>query len=385
MKNIVILGSSGSIGLQTIDIVKRYPERFNIVGLSVHRNTDVLEQQIAELKPKAVVVADEERAKSLKGKDLGGIEVMAGIAGLEALAAYPGVDIVLNALVGSVGLRPTIEALRAGKVLALANKESMVAGGAIVDRIREEMDAVILPVDSEHNALFQCIVGESVEEIDKLILTASGGPFRGRTREELGKVTVEEALDHPRWVMGPKITIDSATLMNKGLEVIEAHWLFRIPYERIEVVIHPQSIIHSMVEYKDGSIKAHLGRTDMRIPIQYTLSYPERLPSPVPSLSFTDVAQLTFEAPDYENFPCLKYAFEAAAAGGTYPTALNAANEEAVDAFLDKRIGYLDIPRVIREVLDRHVSGDDSDLGIILEVEEWARRTAGEVIESLKR
>ncbi|HCG98836.1 MAG: 1-deoxy-D-xylulose-5-phosphate reductoisomerase [Candidatus Aquicultor primus] len=385
MKNIVILGSSGSIGLQTIDIVKRYPEHFNVVGLSVHRNTDVLEAQIGEFRPKVVVVADEESAKSLKGKDLGDVEVMAGIAGLEELAAYPGADIVLNALVGSVGLRPTIATLKAGKVLALANKESMVAGGAIVNRTREETDAVILPVDSEHNALFQCIVGESEDEIEKLILTASGGPFRGRTREELGKVTVEEALAHPRWVMGPKITIDSATLMNKGLEVIEAHWLFRIPYERIEVVVHPQSIIHSMVEYTDGSIKAHLGRTDMRIPIQYTLSYPERLPSPVPPLSFIDVAQLTFEAPDYENFPCLKFAFEAAKAGGTYPAALNAANEEAVDAFLNKRIGYLDIPRVIRGVLDCHESGNDADLGIILEVEEWARRTAGGVIESLER
>lgn len=384
MKNIVILGSSGSIGAQTIDVVKRFPERFNVIGLSAHRNIDILEAQIEAVRPEVVVLGDDEGARALKAKGVTGVEILTGITGLEALAAHESADIVLNALVGSVGLRPTLAALKAGTTLALANKESMVAGGAIVNRVRDETGAVVLPVDSEHNALFQCIIGEREDEIDKLIITASGGPFRGMTSEKLEAVTVEQALDHPRWVMGPKITIDSSTLMNKGLEVIEAHWLFRIPYEKIEVLVHPQSIVHSMVEYIDGSIKAHLGRTDMRIPIQYALSYPERLASPVPPLNFVEVGALTFEAPDYDNFPCLTYALEAGAAGGTYTTVLNAANEEAVDAFLVKRIGYTDIPRTIREVLDRHDGSDGTDLGIVLEAEAWARETAREVIAGLE-
>ncbi len=382
MKNIVILGSSGSIGLQAIDVIKRYPNLFNVIGLAVNKSTDILEKQIKELNPQSVVVVDEEAAKTLK--DNNGVEILTGIDGLEQLAAHHEADIVLNALVGSVGLRPTLSALRAGKTLALANKESMVAGGAIVNRVRTESGATILPVDSEHNAIFQCLLGEREDEIKRLIITASGGPFRGRTFDELESVTVEQALAHPRWTMGPKITIDSATLMNKGLEVIEARWLFDIPYEKIDVVVHPQSIIHSMVEFEDGSIKAHLGQTDMRIPIQYALSYPDRLPSPLESLDLVEVGQLTFEKPDTDNFPCLSYAFEAIKLGKTYPAVLNAANEEAVAAFLDGQIRFTDIPRTIRGVMDKHNAADETDMGILLEVEQWARAEANRAIRSMR-
>lgn len=386
MKNIVILGSSGSIGLQTIDVVKRYPELFNVVGLAVNKSIDALEQQIKELRPKAVVVVDAEKAQELSRRIAGTSnipELLTSIEGLEQLAAHPEADLVLNALVGSVGLRPTLAALRAGKTLALANKESMVAGGAIVAKVREETGAEILPVDSEHNAIFQCMVGERKREIKRLIVTASGGPFRGRTFSELESVTVEEALKHPRWTMGPKITIDSATLMNKGLEVIEAHWLFDLPYEQIDVIVHPQSIIHSMVEFEDGSIKAHLGQTDMRIPIQYTLSYPDRLPAPLPSLDFVEVGKLTFEKPDMRNFPCLAYAYEAIRLGKTYPAVLNAANEQAVAAFLSKKIRFTDIPNIIKQVIERHEPGDETDLGIVLETEHRAREYADRLITSL--
>jgi len=386
LKNIVILGSSGSIGLQTIDVVKRYPELFNVVGLAVNKSIDALEQQIKELRPKAVVVVDAEKAQELSRRIAGTSnipELLTSIEGLEQLAAHPEADLVLNALVGSVGLRPTLAALRAGKTLALANKESMVAGGAIVAKVREETGAEILPVDSEHNAIFQCMVGERKREIKRLIVTASGGPFRGRTFSELESVAVEEALKHPRWTMGPKITIDSATLMNKGLEVIEAHWLFDLPYEQIDVIVHPQSIIHSMVEFEDGSIKAHLGQTDMRIPIQYTLSYPDRLPAPLPSLDFVEVGKLTFEKPDVRNFPCLAYAYEAIRLGKTYPAVLNATNEQAVAAFLSKKIRFTDIPNIIKQVIERHEPGDETDLGIVLETEHRAREYADRLITSL--
>ncbi|MCL6472116.1 MAG: 1-deoxy-D-xylulose-5-phosphate reductoisomerase [Firmicutes bacterium] len=383
MKNIVILGSSGSIGRQTIDVVARYPDMFDVIGLAVHSNIEILEAQIQKVKPRVIVVVDEHSAKAFKSKLKKGIKLLTGVEGLEQLASYSDADVVLNALVGSVGLKPTLAALRAGKTLALANKESMVAGGAIVKKAKEESGAEILPVDSEHNAIFQCMIGERKSEIKRLIITASGGPFRGYSKEDLESVTVEQALAHPRWTMGPKITIDSATLMNKGLEVIEAYWLFDIPYDRIDVLVHPQSIIHSMVEFKDGSIKAHLGQTDMRIPIQYALSYPERLDSPLPPLDFLEVEKLTFEKPDKDSFPCLKYAFEVIDMGRTYPAVLNAANEEAVAAFLSGEISFIDIPKVIRRVIDKHVPGDETDLGILLEVEDWAREKAREIIKEL--
>jgi 1-deoxy-D-xylulose-5-phosphate reductoisomerase len=383
LKNITILGSSGSIGTQTVEIVSKYPDRFKVIGLAVNSSIELLEKQIALLQPKAVAIADMEAAKRIDKELLAGIGVYVGPEGVEALASHPEADIVLNAMVGSVGLKSTLAALKNGKTLALANKESMVAGGAIVNAILRQTGATILPVDSEHNAIFQCLVGEDQDEIKRLIITASGGPFRGKTIEELGSVTKEQALAHPRWTMGPKITIDSATLMNKGLEVIEARWLFDIGYEKIDVVVHPQSIIHSMVEYEDGSIKAHLGQTDMRIPIQYALSYPERLPSPVPMLDFVELGKLTFEKPDMVNFPCLAYAYESIKLGGTYPAALNAANEEAVAAFLESRLSFTGIANVVGKVLETHKPGDENDLDEVFLAENDARNKAREMINAV--
>lgn len=383
MKNITILGSSGSIGTQTVEIVSKYPDRFKVIGLAVNSSIELLKKQIALLQPKAVAIADMEAAKRIDKELLAGIDVYVGPEGVEALASHPEADIVLNAMVGSVGLKSTLAALKNGKTLALANKESMVAGGAIVNAILRQTGATILPVDSEHNAIFQCLVGEDQDEIKRLIITASGGPFRGKTIEELGSVTKEQALAHPRWTMGPKITIDSATLMNKGLEVIEARWLFDIGYEKIDVVVHPQSIIHSMVEYDDGSIKAHLGQTDMRIPIQYALSYPERLPSPVPMLDFVELGKLSFEKPDMVNFPCLAYAYESIKLGRTYPAALNAANEEAVAAFLGNRLSFTGIANVVGKVLETHKPGDENDLDEVFLAENDARNKAREMINAV--
>lgn len=377
------MGSTGSIGTQTVDVVKRHPERFNVIGLAAHRNIETLAQQIEEVKPQVVVVTDKDKALELASQGIKNVEIAAGLEGLEELAAHPGADLVLNALVGSVGLKSTLAALRSGKTLALANKESMVAGGAIVNRVREETGAEILPVDSEHNAIFQCMIGELKDEVKRIIITASGGPFRGKAFEELKAVTVAQALAHPRWTMGPKITIDSATLMNKGLEVIEARWLFDMPYEKLDVVVHPQSIIHSMVEFEDGSIKAHLGQTDMRIPIQYAISYPERLQSPLPSLDFAELRMLTFEEPDVKNFRCLQYAYDAIKLGRTYPAVLNAANEEAVEAFLNGAIAFTDIPRIIHSVMDMHNGADETDLGILLEAEAKARSDARLIIKAI--
>jgi 1-deoxy-D-xylulose-5-phosphate reductoisomerase len=382
LKNITILGSSGSIGTQTVEIVSKYPDRFNVIGLAVNSSVELLEKQIALLKPKAVAIADVEAARKIDKELLIGMDVHIGPAGVEELASNPEADIVLNAMVGSVGLRSTLAALKNGKILALANKESMVAGGAIVNAILHQTGSKILPVDSEHNAIFQCLVGENQDEIKRLIITASGGPFRGKTLDELGNVTREQALAHPRWTMGPKITIDSATLMNKGLEVIEARWLFDIGYEKIDVVVHPQSIIHSMVEYEDGSIKAHLGQTDMRIPIQYALSYPERLPSPVPMLDFVELGKLTFEKPDMKNFPCLAYAYESIRLGKTYPAALNAANEEAVAAFLENRLSFTGIANIVGKVLETHQPGDENDLDEVFTAENDARSKARELIKT---
>jgi 1-deoxy-D-xylulose-5-phosphate reductoisomerase len=381
MKKIVILGSTGSIGQQTIEIVQRFPEKFRVIGISGRRRVDLLLAQARELAVKIVALSDKELASSLTGVKA---EVVVGEEALCHLASLPEVDIVVNALVGSVGLKPTLAALKAGKTVALANKETMVTGGELVVAELERAGAKIIPIDSEHSAIFQCLRGESTREITKLIITGSGGPFRGRGFSDLSTVTVSEALAHPKWKMGPKITIDSATLMNKGLEVIEAHFLFSVSYERIKVVIHPESIVHSLVEFRDGSIKAQLGPTDMRLPIQYALSYPERFESPVKRLDLVELGQLTFEEPDFKNFPCLKYALEAAQAGGTYRVALNAANEEAVAAFLANDIHFTDIPRIIGAVLDQHDGKPLINLGILSEVEKWARGKAKELIKKTK-
>ncbi len=360
MEKIVILGSTGSIGRQALEVIDAYPGEYKVVGLSAFSNKALLKEQAAALSgnPKTALASD------------------GGMAGILELCRLEEADTVINALVGSAGLRPTLETLKAGKRLLLANKESLVAGGQLVTEEKEKSGREIVPIDSEHQAIFQCLLGENHREVKKIIITASGGPFRGRTRAQLLNVTVEDALAHPRWTMGPKITIDSATLMNKGLEVIEAHWLFGLPYEHIDVVVHPQSIVHSMVEFVDGSVKAQLGPTDMRIPIQYALTYPARRTAPAGFIDLIHLGKLTFEAADRKTFPCLDYAYEAGRLGGTYPAAVNAANEEAVAAFLKADIGLSDIPAVIEEILESHTGQAADSIEAIENAEKSARSDA---------
>lgn len=382
MKNIVVLGSTGSIGKQTVEVIKAHPLEFRAVGLSGRSNFELLAEQAKELKPAAVAMSNPAAARQLAIalKDTL-FRVLEGMAGLEELIALSEVHLVVNALVGSAGLLPTLRAIGAGRDLALANKESLVAGGEIVMPLLREKEATLIPIDSEHSALFQCLQGEEPSSVRRIILTGSGGPFRGKKKRDLKKVTVEEALAHPRWKMGRKVTIDSATLMNKGLEVIEAHHLFGLSYDQIEVVIHPQSIVHSLIEFHDGSLKAHLGFTDMRIPIQYALSYPSRFPSSLVGLDLVELGSLTFESPDQETFPCLSLAFEAGRKGGSYPAVLNAANEEAVAAFLSREIGFLQIPQIIEEVLSRYSPfPGELDFALLQEVESWARGEARSLI-----
>ena len=392
MKKIVILGSTGSIGTQTVEIVKKYPERFEVVALSAHKNIPLLRRQIEELGATRVVLTDLEAAQILSQDLRSSVSVMAGVKNLEQLAALPEADIVVNALVGSVGLDSTLAALKNGKTLALANKESLVAGGELVkESLKNQGEKEktskkkgnIIPVDSEHNAIFQCLVGESSEQINRVLLTGSGGPFRKKKIDEFAEITVSQALAHPRWKMGKKVSIDSATLMNKGLEVIEAHFLFGVGYDRIEVLIHPQSIIHSMVEFKDGSVKAQLAPTDMRLPIQYALAYPERLGPVLSGLDFYEMRELNFEKPDQKKFPCLRLALEAAKEGKTYPAVLNTANELAVEAFLNQKISFLSIPKLIEVVLSDHTPVRVRELKNVKEAERWARLKTGELIEKL--
>jgi len=380
MKELIILGSTGSIGRQTLDVVRKHQDVFKIIGLSAHQNVDLLAEQINEFKPKAVAVSDCKYVQKLRDLLKKDVDILDGKDALTELVLFDA-GLVLNALVGSAGLESTIAVIETGKTLALANKESMVVGGEIINRLLSKNGGVIIPVDSEHSAIYQCLLGEKTQETNKVILTASGGPFRGRRSSELRRVTVEEALAHPKWNMGKKISIDSATLMNKGLEIIEAHYLFDLSYDDIEVVIHPQSIIHSMVEFIDGSIKAHMGPTDMKIPIQYALSYPERLPSPIPMLNLLTVGELTFEEPDSVNFPCLKCAVQAGKKGKTYPAVLNAANEEAVAAFLNGQIAFLAIPEVVDKVLSKHKPVEPVELSVLKEAESWARNQASEIIK----
>ncbi len=385
MKNISILGSTGSIGKQTLEVVSQNPDKFKVIALSTHKNIELLISQIKQFKPKFIGVVDLEAAQKIRDIIPEKISLVVGLQGLVELSSLKENDVVVNALVGSIGLDATIAALESGKVLALANKESLVVGGEIVIKVARAKNAQIIPIDSEHNAIFQCLIGERKEDISRLIITGSGGPFRGKKNNELKRVTVEEALAHPRWRMGKKISIDSATLMNKGLEVIEAHFLFDIDYDKIAVLIHPQSIIHSMVEFKDGSIKAHLGQTDMRIPIQYALSYPERLPSPLPPLDFIEIANLTFEKPDLETFPCLKYALQAGKEGKTYPAVLNASNEEAVAALLNNQINFTDISKIVEKILNAHTPLEVENIVTLKEAENWARNKAKEIIKTISK
>ncbi|MCL2757426.1 MAG: 1-deoxy-D-xylulose-5-phosphate reductoisomerase [Coriobacteriia bacterium] len=385
--NIAILGSTGSIGKQALDVVARFPEQLRVVALAANTSVEALASQARDFNVKRLAVGDSSAHEALIACDLpAGAHASYGLGALEELAALDEVDVVLNALVGAKGLRISHTALTHNKRLALANKESLVVGGDLLmplARCASRPDALI-PVDSEHSALFQCLLGENTSEVARLWITASGGPFYGRSRSELETITREQALAHPTWRMGPKITIDSATLMNKGLEVIEAHHLFAMPYEQISVVVHPQSRIHSMIAYRDGSIKAHLGVTDMRIPIQYAFSYPARWQAPVSELSLTEMRDLTFGAPDLETFGCLALALEAGRTGGTAPAALNAANEVAVATFLNGRCGFLDIQRCVEAVLSRCDAASVQSIEHLEEVDGWARSESRAAIEKIK-
>lgn len=370
MKNIMVLGSTGSIGTQTLDVVRRNAD-MNIVSLAAGENIDLLEQQIIEFEPEMVCVYQEDKALALK-KRLGGrkTEVLTGMDGMIACATASSGDIVVASVVGMIGIRPVIEAIKAKKDIAFANKETLVTAGHIIMPLVRELGVNLLPVDSEHAAVFQCLNGERHDDIRKIILTASGGPFRGKSLKDLENVSVQDALNHPNWSMGKKITVDSSTMVNKGLEVIEARWLFDMPFEQIEVVIQPQSIIHSMVEFADGAVMAQLGTPDMRLPIQYALCYPERRERIGEPLDFTKLAGITFEQPDLGTFRGLALAYEAGKTGGSMPTVYNAANERAVSLFLQQKISYLTMADMIEDAMDAHKLKVNPDFDEILEIEQ---------------
>jgi 1-deoxy-D-xylulose-5-phosphate reductoisomerase len=377
-QNIAVLGSTGSIGVQTLDVARNLCIR--VVALAAHSNTDLLEKQAREFRPRLVSVGDAVCAAELKHRlaDLG-IEVLGGTDGIRAAAGIEGADTVVIAIVGIAGLLPTIEAIRRGRKVALANKETLVTAGHIVMEEAAKHGVTIFPIDSEHSAIYQCLAGNRRQDAERLLLTASGGPFRGKKYHELTEVTAAQALAHPNWNMGSKITIDSATLMNKGLEVIEARWLFGFTPDRIKVLIHPQSIVHSMVEYRDGSVMAQLGKPDMRIPIQLALTWPERCSNDFPKLDMTKCGPLTFEDPDTETFRCLRLAYDALETGGTMPAVLNGANEAAVKLFLEGKIGFCDIPRSIEEAMMKHEVNTSPGLDDIIEADRWAKRLVGEM------
>jgi 1-deoxy-D-xylulose-5-phosphate reductoisomerase len=379
MKRLAILGSTGSVGVNTLEIVGRFREEFEILALAAGTNLTLLREQISVFKPRLVSVLDREHAHAVKQR---GLEVVYGEEGLIQAATFPGVDLVVSAVVGSIGIRPLLAAIEAGRNVALANKEAMVTAGEIIVKKASEKGTAILPVDSEHSAIFQALGGRmGGAGIKRLILTASGGPFYNMPAEAFKKVTPREALAHPVWRMGPKISVDSATLMNKGLEVIEAHWFFRVPAERIEVVIHPQGVVHSLVEYCDSSFIAQLSIPDMRIPIAYALSYPRRLAMDLPVLNLHELNHLTFDPPDMEKFPCLKLAYEALQTGGTMPTVLNAANEKAVEAFLQGRIGFDQIPHVVASTMRGHKPVPLRDVETVLEADQRAKLKAADFIK----
>lgn len=374
MKNIVILGATGSIGTNTLDITQRFPERYKVIGLTAKSNDAKLEDLIKRVQPKVVALQDENAAHALsKRLPKSGPEVLSGQAGIVEVARLSDAALVISAIVGSAGLLPTLSAIRAKKTIAVANKEPLVMAGEIIQREAKENGVTILPIDSEHSAIFQALNGERHQDIQKIILTASGGPLLGLSVEEKTNISQKKALAHPNWKMGPKISIDSATLMNKGLEVIEAKWLFNMPPEKIEVVIHPQSIIHSMVEFVDRSVVAQLGLPDMRTPISYVLNYPERSPLDLPSLDLAALGTLTFEVPDTKAFPLLETAYEVLRRGDTFPSVLNAANEEAVQAFLEKKINFGTINKVIEKTLETHTPTSAKTLEHVIEAEAWAR------------
>lgn len=379
MKRITILGSTGSIGTNSLEVIRRFPDQFQATYLSANSNVEMLAEQAKTFRPKGVVIMDEKKESQLKSllKDEP-IEVMSGEEGLCEISRRSDVDYVIGSVVGFAGLKPTVEAIKAGKDVGLANKETLVVGGSLITRLVKENNTQLLPIDSEHSAIFQCVVGEKPEFVGKIILTASGGPFRTRAKEEFESITVADALNHPNWKMGSKITIDSATMMNKGLEVIEAKWLFDIDLKKIEVLVHPQSIVHSMVEFKDGSVKAQLGVPDMKVPIQYALTHPERVYADYDRLDWTKIKSLDFETPDTDKFRCLALAYEACEKGGTYPAVLNAANEVAVDLFLNNKIAFVKIPELIEDALSEHQGFEPQSIDDLIDVDKVTRQKAME-------
>ncbi len=382
-RRLVVLGSTGSIGVSTLEVVEHLTPTFEVVGLVAGRRVERLAEQIVRFRPRMVAVLDESAARTLRTLLEGTRDaprVVSGPAGAAAVVLETAADVVMAAIVGAAGLAPTLEAVKAGKTVGLANKEALVIAGGLMVEAARRSGATLLPVDSEHNAVHQCLRAGGPDEVRRIVLTASGGPFRGRSRAELEHVTVREALDHPTWSMGDKITIDSATLMNKGLEVIEAHFLFGLPGAAIDVLVHPQSVVHSMVEFRDGSVVAQLGVPDMRHPIQYALTWPERREGCIPRLDLARLATLTFEAPDVDVFPCLKLAYAALEAGGDVPARLSAANEVAVQGFLQGKIGFMDVPRTIEAVLERESKAPADDLESLLEADRRAREIARSII-----
>lgn len=386
MKNLSILGSTGSIGRNALEIVAMFPERFTVRALAAKNNTRVLARQVEEFVPDLAVVFDEPHAVELKRMLSSGpkVEIMYGQDGYRTAASYDSVDMVVTAVVGSAGLIPTLAAIEAGKNIALANKETLVMAGEIVVKKAKQHHVKIIPIDSEHSAIFQCISGNRRQDLDKILLTASGGPFLNRPENEFVKIKPQDALNHPTWQMGKKVSVDSATLMNKGLEVIEAKWLFGVSQERIEVLIHPQSVIHSMVSFKDGTVMAQLGIPDMKAAIAYALSYPERLSLEQPLPDFTEIGALTFERPDLNKFPCLDLAYTACQTGGTLPAVLNAANEMSVQAFLKQRIPFIKIPEIIEKTMENHSLVTNPCFDDLLESDRWAREQAKHLIDKIE-
>jgi len=384
MMQIALLGSTGSIGASTLDVVRRYPDRYRIAGLAAGGNVELLAEQVREFKPRLVALSDSaaaERLRQLIGSD--GTEVCAGIEGATVVATMDETDMVVAAIAGSAGLVPTYSAAAAGKNIALANKETMVMAGSLITRAAQAQGCRIIPVDSEHSAIFQLLEGRSPQDVRRILLTASGGPFFGFSRADLERVTPEQALNHPRWKMGRKVTTDSATLMNKGLEIIEAHWLFNMPPDRIGVVVHPQSIIHSMVEFVDGTVFAQMSQPDMRAPIAYALSCPDRLHDIVAPLDFAGIGTLSFFAPDEERFPTIRLAYRALEFGGLVPAVMNAANEVAVEKFHERAISFTAIPQLIEAVMNRFPGGSADSIDAVLDADRWARTEAIAVAEKI--
>lgn len=376
MRKIAVIGSTGSIGTQTLDVVRQHPDQFVVEGLAAGTNIDLFVQQVNAFRPKKASIGSKQLAEQVAPLLPAEVELYYGEQGLIEVAAGTDADFVLSAIVGSAGLPSTLAAISEGKTIGLANKETLVTAGHIVTALARQKGVALLPVDSEHSAIFQCLNGESMDDVEQITLTASGGSFRHLTREQLLNVTLEDALKHPNWSMGAKLTIDSATMVNKGLEVIEAHWLFGLPYDRIKVLLHPESIIHSFVEYRDGSVIAQLGTPDMRIPIQYAMTYPARFSSASKRLSLAEVGKLHFQEMDYERFPCLRLAFECGKIGGTATTVFNAANETAVARFMRREIPFLQIETIIETVLSRHIPQQQADLETIQAADRWAREMA---------